>query len=548
MRLLLPTCCLLAAAWMLVAGLGTDEAEPGSLALAPGTRAAGAATLLAAPGAAVGARLTGAPRLQGPAPSPPQDFGRALVRVLGDDRQPRTGCPLRIHDPDARIPVRYALTDNAGQVDLGTVRRDGRLCVEALDRWRSGGEGGRVLASARVEGALTHLCCRGDLPLEVRLEDAVSGGALPLSGVAATPSAPGEMRVARMPGSAKKDPVGITLPEEGLPGYVAWDPSVWRAGISRYTDRLLLVQPLRREARVEVHAEEYDGTPARGAYVSQLTIAGRTLRNELGDRQVYAGRCRLAGVPYFRAEEVSVQVERLHLAVDCDVEEEEPGLPYDIARGQGTLPRDPDALLLLTARFPRASRSGFGGRGGGRSLFSSRCGKPRQRLPTGRVVATVLRRDGSPAAGALVRIRGLYARADLRGEATLEHVAIGEHELGLRETGLVPTTCAVAVAAGRTTRVTLREAAGATVHVRVVDGEGEGLPYAILDLPPAPEWVDLHEGVQRLDPFTDVEGRRTLRRMPIQRRRLAATYGSRTGSVELDLRDGAAQTVTITIK
>ena len=66
----------------------------------------------------------------------------------------------------------------------------------------------------------------------------------------------------------------------------------------------------------------------------------------------------------------------------------------------------------------------------------------------GSVALTVHRRDGRPAVRAWVQVGGFPGRTDLRGRAVL------------------------------------REAQGATVRVRVVDEEGEGLPFAILELRP----------------------------------------------------------------
>ena len=65
---------------------------------------------------------------------------------------------------------------------------------------------------------------------------------------------------------------------------------------------------------------------------------------------------------------------------------------------------------------------------------------------------------------------------------------------------------------------------------------------------PIARYADLDEqGVQRIDPFTDVEGRRTLKRFPAGKWRFVAAYGSRSAGTQVELRDGAAHTVILTL-
>jgi len=511
------------------------------------------------------------PALAVTAARPREGLKDAVVTVFSGTEHLRVGVPVRISDPGAPRPVRHALTDAKGRVHLMGVPLDGTVLVEAL----------RVVGTARIDSADVQLFCAAGTPVTIRTFDAVSAGevhtsakAVPQPTQSPSPGAIGVRTVGVLPGDRQKVGLGLLERELSEHRYVAWEERSWWTTVSRYADRIEIVYPLRREARVQVYAEEYDGTPTERAQVEGFKIAGRHITEDM--RAVpHRGGFLLHGVPFFREEALEVLVVRPPREVSeveefeeieeicIEFEEEDKDLVEDdflfpdvyegAAIGRGRLPREWARLLVVTATFPKNEDEIvlFGGSGGSYTCRSSCCSG--RRAATGRVQVTVLRRSGAPAVGALVRVGIRRARTDFRGRAVVETIRVGEHTVRLQESGLVPSTREVTVRADRTSRVDLREEAGATVKIRVVDAQGEGLPFAILAVPRNAGWVDLRnetgsEAVQRVDPFTDGKGRRTLRRFPAGTWKFQASYGSREGTAEVRLTHGATETVTITVK
>jgi hypothetical protein len=56
---------------------------------------------------------------------------------------------------------------------------------------------------------------------------------------------------------------------------------------------------------------------------------------------------------------------------------------------------------------------------------------------------------------------------------------------------------------------------------------------------------DVVDGVQRLDRFTDARGRRTFARVESGEVTVTASWGSRTGSATVTLRDGERRTLRL---
>ena len=82
-------------------------------------------------------------------------------------------------------------------------------------------------------------------------------------------------------------------------------------------------------------------------------------------------------------------------------------------------------------------------------------------------------------------------------------------------------------------------------HVVVVDENGDPLPFARIHWPERSAWIDEHDGVHRLDRFTDHDGRRTLSRMSRYVKEVTVTWGSRSASV--DIGEGATGTLRIVL-
>ena len=112
----------------------------------------------------------------------------------------------------------------------------------------------------------------------------------------------------------------------------------------------------------------------------------------------------------------------------------------------------------------------------------------------------------------------------------------GRHGIAARQAGFLTVSKEVEVVEGRTIEIELRESTGLRREIEVVDGDGNPLPFARIEPRGAKgnaEWIDEQQGTQRLDLFTDHEGRRTLARLNPQVTRLTVTWGSRKATVDL---------------
>ncbi len=90
----------------------------------------------------------------------------------------------------------------------------------------------------------------------------------------------------------------------------------------------------------------------------------------------------------------------------------------------------------------------------------------------------------------------------------------------------------------------LSEHDGVRRELEVVDENGEPLPFARIELwPERSGWIDVRDGVQRLDRFTDHQGRRTLARMSRRIKDVTVSWGSRWATVDV----GEAKTGTLRI-
>ena len=100
--------------------------------------------------------------------------------------------------------------------------------------------------------------------------------------------------------------------------------------------------------------------------------------------------------------------------------------------------------------------------------------------------------------------------------------------------------------AGETTDVVLREPVGARLDVTVVDDEGRPRPFARLRLDRA--WFDVRDDGQRIDTFTDLDGRRSIARVEPGEARVSAEWCGRHGSATVTLRDEGRASVRIVVK
>ena len=154
--------------------------------------------------------------------------------------------------------------------------------------------------------------------------------------------------------------------------------------------------------------------------------------------------------------------------------------------------------------------------------------------------------NGRPATGAVVRGPWGEVRTDAEGRAIVPRAHAG--------------AMATVGGAGAPTRVTLQPASGSNeievratsggeVELLVVDELDRPLPYATFAVtqPSGFPWADLDGDVQRIDPYTDARGRRTLRALEPGRVKILASFGSRSAEAEVEVEAGESQRVRIVL-
>lgn len=367
------------------------------------------------------------------------------------------------------------------------------------------------------------------IPLRLRLVDGDDGGEIPGGRIWAVRSRRKPLR----PGHRGALDLKVEVPQ----GYVAWESRTVHATISRWADSVEVVYPARREAHVEVSLLDHVGAAAPGARVESFEIGSRRVTS-VAVEAVRDGTLRLRGVPHFRAALLRVTASH-------------PGSNW-MRRKTARLPEHPGEAVHLTIAFPDpytepedTGEIGIGGGAGGRF------GTPgRKERPTGVVEVQVIRYDGTPAAHAKVWVGRHTGETDATGTVVFDAVAAGERRVTTQEPGLLPTSAVILVEEGRTQDVRLVEGEGGRLDVRVQDDKGRGIPFAAIDLrlPSRERWVDEYQGVQRIDPFTDEDGRRRFERVETGRVEVRATWGDRFGKVTVDVAEGLERSATITLK
>jgi hypothetical protein len=246
----------------------------------------------------------------------------------------------------------------------------------------------------------------------------------------------------------------------------------------------------------------------------------------------------LSGVPFMPGEWIRVWAAQ-------------PGARRRLASAAVRIPPDPRARLEVSVTMPM---EGGHVETDNDMPFEESFGEEWESTLDPRTLGTLsvvaLRRDGAPAAGASVRLEMLRdMQADAAGRVRFEGVPAGAYTLILREPGLVPTRLDAIVVAQETRDVVLREGEGGAIRVSVVDEEGRGLPFATIELfqPSGVRFVDLEDGVQRLDMFTDQDGRRRFGHVEASTVRVSASWGSRRVGTMVDVLEGRDVPVTIVL-
>jgi hypothetical protein len=327
-----------------------------------------------------------------------------------------------------------------------------------------------------------------------------------------------------------RPPAGYLAPEEALVlmGHLAAD-----------VEATLAVVPVHREAPLHVHVQGPDGRPAAGAVIGALEAAGRLL--DVVTEDLGPGEIRVRGIPHRPGEPVSLAIE---WGEEAPRPAEEPPVPQEgiaapVARS--VIPDDLARPWTLTVHL--AGPTGpvvLDHADSDQDLPFEEDLLPETDGPVGTARVVVLGWDGRPVPGATV----FGQPADRDGVVVLTHLPAGERRFRTAPPGRLPAQAVADVREGSRIEVVLREPVGATLDVLVTDEGGTPRPSARLAVAGA-RVFDVVDGVQRLDRFTDARGRRTFARVESGEVTVTASWGSRTGSATVTLRDGERRTLRL---
>ena len=316
--------------------------------------------------------------------------------------------------------------------------------------------------------------------------------------------------------------------------------------ISPYAKRIIARYPLRRETDIYLDVQSEDTHPfeirrARGSLetdtLDSLSVVADTLN-----------RLRLRGVPFYRGARLSLLFQTSDGTRGANVE--------------ARLGATHDQPLRLPVKVSRLFYNDVSSYTNGMKLgidvrsFIKAPMPPLdffrnvQRLGDLAVEIKVVRRNGEPARGAEVWVESSSRVTDELGIARFSALAAGTHRVVVLGSGIVGMKRSIDLNSGDTTFLTtFMEPRGATLEVHVTDTKGLRLPFAEVVVTRAGigSWIDLHEGTQRIDNFTDEHGTRLLRHLPPGKTSIEVKYGSQTKSVDVNVVD-SSETQSLIVK
>jgi hypothetical protein len=342
--------------------------------------------------------------------------------------------------------------------------------------------------------------------------------------------------------------------------YVLWDdawsgidgfPTV-AAGVEEVRVRL----PLRRALTLELRVLGPSGEPARGARLTRLRVDGRWLpsHQELVDEE---GVARITGVPFVPGARLESDVAWTPPPDGRSLQHADPPrgtvpveFPLDVQ-----IPTSVPAPWRVTVRLTDATevRETVPAFGSGDRPHGLDCDldSPADDLPRGSVLVRAIGWDGRPVVKRPI-ISWRYGEAtDALGVARFGDLPVGDRPFTLVSVDRLFAGATARVVAGEETTVTLLEPQGGRLEVLVVDEGRRPCPTARLAILAAskPAWFDVEGGVQRLDPFTDENGRRSIARVaPGTALVRAVAAGGRTAEAEIEVQDGVTRSLTLVVR
>lgn len=461
------------------------------------------------------------------------------AKAAEQEPEPEAGASWRVY-------VRDGLDRPVRGVTVGTLNGEDKRtdALGAIELPPEPAKGTCAEQAFEVTGPETIVRLQGWIPVEAVMVDGHTGHRLE-GGV--VPKVSHVRRRSRAVFSVSVEPPGA---------YVKEPDRSWMSGfVSAYAQRVRVVVPVRREARLHVRVREPDGAAAPGARLVRAWMGGakpvfepapdldddppeeyveleepekepEELPESWNTGETFwkasgtadrAGWMAVRGVPDLLGERIRLVV--WHRGRH--------------AYGEAVLGRDDHADVWLPAscnRFPDANTViGIGGGWG-----CGRRGRAWTRPGTSTIVICLKRRDGSPAAGAMVWLDHLSKEADADGHARFDRLPAGVHLVRVREPGFVAVDRKLSVHDGEARSVDVVEPEGWTAQVRVVDHEDRPVSFAKLEVDGLPvDYAPVEDGVQDLTWFTDARGGASIGRLPSGDVKLTARFGTRSAAVTL---------------
>lgn len=329
------------------------------------------------------------------------------------------------------------------------------------------------------------------------------------------------------------------------PGWVPFDVTLAMGDVAADAREARVRLPVAPEAVLDVIVLAPDGSPAEGVEVDTVRLGASERSVDVEERG--PGSLRVRGLPLMPGEPVEV-------SLVWEPDEPSPGAAESTGEGARTpfvartdVPASLAAPWQVTARLRGPSPRGeieteeVVARPALDPDLRAEQAEPGE--PAGQVRVLMLTADGEPVAGA--EFLGQVTQAD--GAVLVTGLRPGRRTLWFIAKGHLGAHAEVEVVADAQVALVLREPRGASLDVRVVDGEGRALPGARLTLEKT-RWFDVVDGLQRFDWYCDAAGRRTFERVQPGPCRLTAAWLGRRGSAAVDLADGDTARLTIVVR
>ena len=337
-------------------------------------------------------------------------------------------------------------------------------------------------------------------------------------------------------------------------GYVVVARTSQDSKIAFRSTAFRIVQPVHREQAVRVTFLGAAGTPTSGGRVVAWRV-GDVFNGTPVVEQTAAGAVRLRGVPFIPGALLRIRCERDPVAlagVEAVPELGEAELSNFESPLRWPIPPSPeewiDARVLLAALADPTIRD-HNVSDNDLPTEDSLAGGPD--LGVGSVRVEARGRDGKPIESVAVSIERRIRTTKEDGVAIFDSVAAGHRRVTVRELGRLFEGVTIFVTANAETRVTMNEIEGGTIQLEVVDADGKPSPFARIGLRLAewPPWIDIDDaGEQRLDPFTDVRGRRTCARIAPGMVTVTARHGDGHAKAEVELHNGERRALRLELR